>query len=276
MSEFQMAITPQQFQQLSPDAQATYEGAARKAGATDEQLTSLKVPVGNAAAQVSSNVTVTEVPGSNVAIMGGNGITHAQALAGAKNLLAHGVDKAVVLKAAGAHGINEQELSYEPPSAEAVAAQQRENEVAQGFAPPAKGETYQLQFEKNFAEANGEDDVAALAEINRDFEAAFKHAAVPKVLAQPLLDSFLSTGEKYADISPVAAETRWKEELAMFNKTSRNPEEDNRLAVKGFEALPKAMQEQLAANHAVHSAAARFQLAAFGRALEYRESRKRK
>ncbi|MGH9808686.1 MAG: hypothetical protein ACRD9W_15820, partial [Terriglobia bacterium] len=230
-------------------------------------------PAAAAPPVVNDNVTVTTPPGSNVAIMTGNGITREQAISATKNLLNHGVDVDTVAEAALAHGLEPKDFMTEPASKEAVEAQVGEGEVANGFEPPPEGEGYRLQYDPNFARANGEDDVAALAAINRDFEAGFKTAGVPAALAQPLLDSFLDTGERYSDLSPVAAETRWKEELAMFNKTSRNPEEDNRLAVKGFAALPKSLQEQLAENHCVHSAAARFQLAALGRALEYREGK---
>lgn len=226
-----------------------------------------------AAPVIDTNVQVTQVPGSNTAVISSNGITREQAISAARNLLNHGVDVGTVAEAALAHGLEPKDFN-EPATKEAVEAQVREGEVVKGFDVPAEGESYHLQYGPNFAQANGEDDVGALAEINRDFEAGFKAAGVPAALAQPLLDSFLETGERYADISEVAAETRWKEELAIFNKTSRNPEEDNRLAVKGFAALPKSLQEQLAENHCVHSAAARFQLAALGRALEYRESRK--
>ena len=175
-----------------------------------------------------------------------------------------------------AHGLEPKDFMTEPASKEAVAAMVREGEVAKGFEPPPDGEGYHLRYDPNFAQANGEDDVGALAAINRDFDAGFKAAGVPAALAQPLLDSFLETGERYADMSPEAAEMRWREEQAMFAKTSRNPEEDNRLAVKGFAALPKSLQEELAENHCVHSAAARFQLAALGRALEYRQARGKK
>lgn len=229
-------------------------------------------PAAPTAPVIDTKVQVTQVPGSNTAVMSSNGINREQAIQAARNLLHHGVNVDTVAEAALAHGLEPKDFMTEPASKEAVEAQVREGEVAKGFELPPDG-SYHLHYDPNFAQANGEDDVGALAEINRDFEAGFKAAGVPAALAQPLLDSFLDTGEHYSDLSPVVAETRWKEELAMFNKTSRNPEEDTRLAVKGFAALPKSLQEQLAENHCIHSAAARFQLAALGRALEYRAAR---
>lgn len=260
---------------LSDATKASAAAQYKAAGYPDDAITAAGYTAAPAAPPVNSNVQVAQVPGSSVGVMTGNGITHEQAISAAKNLIAHGVDPAVVLKAAKAHGLTKADLAYEPPSADALAAAQRENEVAQGFDPPAKGESYHLQYDRNFAGASEPD---ALAALNKDFESAFAAAEVPASLAQPLLDAILKTGERYADesMTPAAAELMWREEQALFNKTSRDPAEDNRLAVKGFEALPKAMQEMLAETHSVHSAAARFQLAALGRALEYRASKKGK
>ena len=220
---------------------------------------------------VTDNTPVRLPPGGTVAIMSGAGISRDQAIAAAKNLLAHGVDADTVAEAALAHGLDPKDFAAEAPSKEAVATQQRDAEVAQGFAPPAKGESYNLQIGQQFADL----EPAELSALHADFQEGFAHAGVPNALAQPLLDSFLSTGLLYADeaMTPAGAEARWKEERALFVKTSRNPTEDDAFAVRGFAALPKELQETLTETHAVHSAAALFQLAALGRALAYRASK---
>ncbi len=224
--------------------------------------------------QVIADVQRTQLPGSNVAIMVGNGISHDQALSAAKHMLANGVDPAVVLEAAKAHGISEQDLVYTPPSKETVAAIQRGAATANSFAPPPEGK-YELQYERSFAEASEPRELAAL---NRNIQSAFKVAEVPAALAQPLLDSILETSARYAgeSMTDAARQMMFKEEGALFNKTSRNPAEDARLANLGYSVLPQAFREQLDNTYSLHSAKAQFQLAALGRALEYRTSKRTK
>ena len=256
----------------SPETLAAADAMYERAGYSPEQRKAAGFGSAPVAPPVVNNTTTTTPLGSSVAIMAGSGISREQAISAARNLVNHGVDPATVANAAAAHGLEPKNFTANPPSPEAIAAAQRDAELAEGFAPPVKGESYLLQFPREFAAAS---DIGDLVELAADFEAGFKTAGVPTALAQPLLDCLLQTGEVYASdaMTDAAAETRWREELALFNKISRDPTEDNRLAVLGFGALPKAMQERLAETHAVHSAAARFQLAALGRAIEYRAGR---
>ena len=225
---------------------------------------------------VTNNTPVTVPPGSNVAIMNGNGISRDQAISAARNLMQHGVDPAIVAKAALEHGLDPKDFMTKPATKEAVEAQVREAEVAQGFAPPAEGEKYGLQYDRNFAEAS--EDPADLAALNADFENGFNAAGVPKALAQPLVDAFLETGEKYADESPsdAAKQMMWKDEGAILRRSVRDLDEHVRLAAIGYNALPKSLREQLDANYALHSARSQIQLEHLGRALEYRAQRKEK
>ena len=256
------------------DATKASAAAMYKAAGYDDAAI-LAAGYGGTAPPVIPNQTVTKPDGSNVYVTSGSGISHDQALSAAKNLIAHGVDPSVVLEAAKAHGISEQDLAYTPPSKETVAAQQREAEVDAGFAPPRDAAGYQLTYERNFAEGSEPEELAAL---DKDFRSAFMHANVPAALAQPLLDALLETGHQYADesMTEVAKQIRWQEEKAMFTRSSRNPQQDLDYAAKGLEALPKAFRDQLYENNAIHSARAFAQLAALGRALEYRASRKGK
>ena len=135
-------------------------------------------PAAPTAPVIDTKVQVTQVPGSNTAVMSSNGINREQAIQAARNLLHHGVNVDTVAEAALAHGLEPKDFMTEPASKEAVEAQVREGEVAKGFELPPDG-SYHLHYDPNFAQANGEDDVGALAEINRDFEAGFKAAGVP-------------------------------------------------------------------------------------------------
>lgn len=213
-------------------------------------------------------------PGSDTSVPH-DGLTREQRVAGYKNILLVSADTEAVIASAERAGISKAELAYTPPNKEAVAAAQRDAEVDAGFAPPAKGESYPLQFERKFAEAS---DIGELTALNSEIQAAFKHAEVPAVLAQPLLDAIIATGEIYADesMTDAARELRFKEEGSIFRHVSRNPQEDTRLAAVGYNALPQGFREQLDQNYSLHSAAAQIQLAALGRAIEYRASKAKK
>lgn len=259
-------------QKIADATKASAAAMYKAAGYDDAAI--LAAGYGGTAPPVIPNQTVTKPDGSNVYVTSGSGISHDQALSAAKNLLLHlpPEQHAEVVAAAKAHGVTEAELAYTPPSKEAVAAQQREAEVDAGFAPPRDAAGYQLTYERNFAEGSEPEELAAL---DKDFRSAFMHANVPAALAQPLLDALLETGRQYADenMSDVAKQTLWQEERAMFTRSSRNPQQDLDYAAKGLEALPKAFRDQLYENNAIHSARAFAQLAALGRALEYRASK---
>jgi hypothetical protein len=259
----------------SPETLAAADALYDRAGYSKEDRAAAGYAAAPVVPPVNNNMQVTQPAGGNVAIMSGSNLSHDQALSAAKNLIVHGVDPAIVLEAAKQHGVTEAELAYTPPSKETVAAAQRDAETAQGFAPPAKGERYDLQYERGFAEGSEPEELAAL---DRDVQTAFTAAQVPKELSQPLLTALLDTGRQYAyeNMSDVAKQTLWQEERAMFTRASRNPQQDLDYAAKGLEALPKAFRDQLYENNAIHSARAFAQLAAFGRALEYRAARKGK
>src|SRR6185437_14751325 len=157
-------------QGISDATKASAAAQYKAAGYPDDAITAAGYIAAPAAPPVNNNTPVTLVPGSSVAVMTGNGISHDQAVSAAKNLISHGVDPAVVLEAAKAHGLTKADLAYEPPSAEVLAAQQREGEVAAAFEPPPEGEGYHLQYDSNFAQAS--EDPADLAALNADFEAA--------------------------------------------------------------------------------------------------------
>lgn len=262
---------------LSDATKATARTQYAAAGYDDAALTAAGYGPAPVVPLVNNNMQVTQPAGGNVAIMSGSNLSHDQALSAAKNLLLHlpPEQHAEVVSAAKAHGITEADLAYTPPSKETVAAAQRDTETAQGFAPPAKGERYDLHYERGFAEASEPEELAAL---DKEIQSAFTHAQVPVELAQPLLTALLETGRQYADenMSDVAKQTLWQEERAMFTRSSRNPQQDLDYAAKGLEALPKAFRDQLYENNSIHSARAFAQLAALGRAIEYRASRKGK
>lgn len=262
-------------QNIADATRATARTQYAAAGYDDAALTAAGYGPAPVVPPVNNNMQVTQPAGGNVAIMSGSNLSHDQALSAAKDLIVHGVDPAIVLEAAKAHGLTEAELQYQPPSKETVAAAQRDAETAQGFAPPAKGERYDLHYERGFAEASEPEELVAL---DKEIQSAFTHAQVPVELAQPLLTALLETGRQYADenMSDVAKQTLWQEERAMFTRASRNPQQDLDFAAKGLEALPKAFRDQLYENNSIHSARAFAQLAALGRALEYRAVRKGK
>ncbi len=257
--------------ETAAETKATLATQYKAAGYDDAALAAAGLNPAAAPPVVNNNVTVTQVPGSNVAIMSGSGITHDQAVSSAKHLLDHGIDPAIVLAAAASHGVTAAELAVTPPSAEATAAAQRDTDVAKGFAPPPEGK-YELQFGRGFAEAS---EPGKLAALNKDIQAAFKSAGVPAALGQPLLDSIMETGEKYADnnLSDDAKQMMWRDEGSILRRAVPDINEHSRFAAIGYAALPKAFRDQLDKTYSLHSARAQIQLEHLGRALEYRKGK---
>jgi hypothetical protein len=224
---------------------------------------------GAAPAVVTDNTPLVQTGGNT--FLRNDGISHDQAVSAAKNLIAHGVDPATVLEAAISQGVTAADLAVKP-APEAVAAAQRDAATAKGFEAPAAGERYELNYGQEFAAAS---DTADLATLDRDIQSAFTAAGVPKNLAQPLLDSLLSTGAMYADedMSDEAKQMLWRDQGSILRHTVSDLAEHSRLAAIGYAALPKSFRDDMDSSYAGHSAAAQIQLAALGRALEYRSKK---
>lgn len=254
----------------SPESLAAADAMYERVGYSKEQRTAAGY---NGSPAVIPSVKEVTQPGSDTGVrVPHDGLTRDQRVAGYKHALQFVPDKEAVIASAERDGIARAELEYVPPSQEQIQQARRDAEVADAMAAPASANDYQLTFDRNFAEAT---DITELVALAKDFKGAFKHAGVPTVLAQPLLDAILATGEVYADeaMTDAGRELRFREEGALFRNTSRDPQEDARLAQLGYNALPKTFRETLDANYSLHSARVQVQLAALGRAIEYRASR---
>jgi hypothetical protein len=261
-----IAVTADQVKAMP---QATRD-ATRAMYAKNYSAADVEAVFGPAAPVVNNTQTVVQNPGSHT-FLRTDALNHDEAVRAAKHLIEAGVDPDRVLAAAIREGVSADDLKVQPSQQE-IAANQREAETAKGFEPPAKGERYQLDYGRDFAEAS---DTADLAALDKDIQGAFAHAAVPKELAQPLLNALLETGAKYADdsLSDAAKQMIWRDEGALLRHSVSDLAETMRLAAVGYSALPASFRADLDSSFAAHSAAAQIQLANLGRALEYRAKR---
>ena len=248
--------------------QATRD-AARAMYAKTYPAADIDAVFGAAAPPVTTiTAPLVQTPGGTFAP--GSGISREQAVSAAKHLLEHGVDADTVLAAAAQHGLKPEDLAIKP--AQDAAATQRDAATANSFAPPAAGERYELRYGQEFAAAS---DTSDLAQLDKDVQGAFAHAGVPKNLAQPLLTALLETGAMYADesMTDAAREMIWKDQGSILRHSVSDLAEHSRLAAIGYNALPKSFRDDLDSSYAGHSAAAQIQLAALGRAIEYRSKK---
>lgn len=260
-----IAVTADDAKAMSP---ATRD-AARAMYAKTYQASDVEAVFGAAAPAVNNTPLVQTTGGST--FLRNDGISHDQALSAAKHLIEAGVDPAIVADAALHHGLTPAEFAAKPSQQEAAAIQ-REAETARGFEVPAKGERYQLDYGREFAEASDTSDLAAL---DKDIQGAFAHAGVPKELAQPLLNAILETGAMYADegMTEQARQELIRDQGSILRHAVSDLAEHSRLAAIGYAALPASFRADMDSSFAGHSAASQIQLAALGKALEYRKGK---
>jgi hypothetical protein len=251
----------------------TLRGQYKAAGYSDDALTAAGYGQGSPAAPVIAGEKNVTPPGAAASVTVPNdGLSHKQRVAGYKHALIHVADKEAVIAAAERDGITRAELAYEAPSEREVAQTKRDAEVAGALAAPEKAVDYQLTYDRSFIEDMPVEDLQAFDVETRQ---AFHAAGVPQSMAQGLLETIVDTGGIYYEMSDAAKQLRFAEEGALFKRLSQNPEEDARLAAIGYSAFPAEYREILDSNLALHSARAQLALAGIGRAIEYRQSRKK-
>ena len=260
-------------QNLTNETKASMAAALRAANFPEDAIKAAGydpafTPAPQPAPQVNSNIRVTSVaPG--VSYMSGDGITHDQAIASGKDLIARGVDPGVVAEAVKAYGVTEAELNYQPPSKEAIAQAHADAQLHASMQVPQAASEYEITYNRGFAEAM---DITELQAFDVEARKAMQAAGVPRSMAQGFVEAIIDTGEIYASESMTDAgkQLRWKEEGALFRRMSQNIDEDVRLAALAYNAFPKEYRDILDNNYALHSARAQLMLANLGRAMEYR------
>lgn len=268
-NEASLAITPQQYQSLPQESQQSLIGQLERAGFSKDQLATL-----TGSSDAPPNPGATQLPGSDVRIgVPNDGLTPAQRLAGYRTALKFASDREAVLTSAERDGISRAELETEPQSPADALAAQRDADAMAAMSPPASPNDYKLQYPRDAAATVPPDELQAFDAAARS---AFHAAGVPKTLATGLLNALLDTADSYDEgMSEAARQLRHQENGARLRKLSGDVNETARLATKAYNALPQSFRGVMEGIHAFHSAEAQLALAQVGRAIEYREARKK-
>jgi hypothetical protein len=134
------------------------------------------------------------------------------------------------------------------------------------LAPPADG-NYRLNFGEH--KLGGPDEVAAM---NSELTSAFSQMHVPEQLAQGLADALLQSKDAFSGLNDVQRQFFNGEQNAMLAKLG-DSQEFMRLAAVAAARMPPETYQKLRDNGSLASAQSIAQLAAAGRAIEYREGK---
>lgn len=272
-----LAVSPEQFAALSPDAQATLTAQLAK-HYTPDQIGKVK---GTAAAPTAKVAALpfgqdVKAPASPVPSRGDSGLSYETKVEAFKRLQSAGVDPVRIAEAAKAEGIDPKDFQItEAAPAERMSVEEANSRLASTSMPDAASlSPSDFQFTFDPAHIDGLDP-AAVKDISDAFAIGFHAAGIPRQLGQSLFSEAMSSADKFAELSDLDRQLAFREEGARLQRLG-NIDRIREDAEFAWSKLPQDFKDFATEHYLFHRADSYAALASAGALMRARESRKGK